>query len=649
MTTLIDLYNVRLGDEFTDMSAEAKSDLLKEANQITDGKKKGLIITFDLSSSYRLTNNRLYSAQGQKAGISSWTSPYPKPILRNHDRNSDPIGRIISVDWVSNDTEAIKFFDSTNDFMKFKRVMDSGEPKSVYREMRKRNLLTNEKWPGLGKLVAKARISDPDAIEKFLDGRYFTFSAGSTTDAYHCGICGDNWASSGPCEHSPGSIDDEGRPAVMITGTFIGREASVVTVPGNDLSKLTSMEFGDSAEVTSAYAEYANHQDCEITFVDASVFTGDNMAEATNEAVEVQTESQTADLLAQVQQIIADKDALALLKQALFDKENEDASDSDGKIEGGVQVSSEESNDDQEEEACSEEEGNVVQEDVQEEVKPEEVVAEDAATEEVAADDAAAETQVESLEELAAEDAEVAAATEAETEAFIEDEEEVSLDWYLLDAALDREMGDKMLSAKQRKELPDEAFCGPERSFPVPDCDHVTAARRMIGLSKLSTKEKGKVLSCVARKEKAMKCASEEDSSASADCGCNDSKTTLESVIADYKAALKLATDLQAEVDSLKEQLSQLDTTEESSNDDDNKTLSVDDVKPVESESVSSAQVLSDSVKELGNYEKKIVSKYNELRDASGDQVANRFLRTKIARGHLPRNFDITPHIQENE
>lgn len=645
MTTLIDLYNVRLGSDMVDMSAEQKSDLLKEANQITDGKKKGLIITFDLSSSFRLTNNRLYSAKGQKAGIASWTSPYPKPILRNHDRNSDPIGRIISVEWVSNDQEAIKFFDSTNDFMKFKRIMDSNEPKSVYKEMRRRNLLTNDNWPGLGKLVAKARISDPDAIEKFLDGRYFTFSAGSTTDAYHCGICGTNWASSGPCEHSPGSVDDEGRPTVMITGTFIGREASVVTVPGNDLSQLTSMEFGDSAEVSSAYAEYANHQDGEITFVDASVFTGDNMAEANTEAAE----TQTADLLKQVQQIIADKDALALLKQALFEKENEDAGNTDGQVEGGVQVSSEEGEGSEAVEACDQEE-EVAQEDVQEEVTQEEVVVEDAAVEETVVEDAATEeTQVESLEQIAAEDAEVAAATAEETEAFIEDDKEDSLDWYLLDAALDREVGDAKLSAEARKKLPDGAFCGPGRSFPVPDCAHVTAARRMIGRAKLSSDEKGKVLSCVARKEKALKCASEEDSSVSADCGCNDSKSNLESLLVDYQAALKLATDLQKEVDSLKEQLSQLDKAEEPSHDDGNKTLSVDDVKPVESESVSSSQVLSDSVKELGNYEKKIVSKYNELRDASGDLVANRFLRTKITRGHLPRNFDITPHIQENE
>jgi len=42
------------------------------------------------------------------------------------------------------------------------------------------------------------------------------------------------------------------------------------------------------------------------------------------------------------------------------------------------------------------------------------------------------------------------------------------------------EIADKQLNAEQRKKLPETVFCGPNRSFPVLDCVHVTAARRLI-------------------------------------------------------------------------------------------------------------------------------------------------------------------------
>lgn len=61
------------------------------------------------------------------------------------------------------------------------------------------------------------------------------------------------------------------------------------------------------------------------------------------------------------------------------------------------------------------------------------------------------------------------------------------------------------LTSKQRKKLPGSTFCGPNRSFPVPDVAHVTAARRLVGRSYLSSSQKKQVLVCVARKEKQLR------------------------------------------------------------------------------------------------------------------------------------------------
>lgn len=65
---------------------------------------------------------------------------------------------------------------------------------------------------------------------------------------------------------------------------------------------------------------------------------------------------------------------------------------------------------------------------------------------------------------------------------------------------------DAKLGTARRKKLPSSAFCGPNRSFPVPDCAHVTAARRLIGRAKLSAGSKARVLACVSRKAKALGC-----------------------------------------------------------------------------------------------------------------------------------------------
>jgi hypothetical protein len=73
----------------------------------------------------------------------------------------------------------------------------------------------------------------------------------------------------------------------------------------------------------------------------------------------------------------------------------------------------------------------------------------------------------------------------------------------------EKEVTDAKLSTEKRKGLAKSSFCGPGRSFPVPDCAHVTAARRLIGRYKGN---KDGILACVSRKAKAMGCDKAKDS-----------------------------------------------------------------------------------------------------------------------------------------
>lgn len=64
----------------------------------------------------------------------------------------------------------------------------------------------------------------------------------------------------------------------------------------------------------------------------------------------------------------------------------------------------------------------------------------------------------------------------------------------------------KPLTTKQRKKMKSGTFCGPDRSFPVPDCKHVAAAKAFLGRSKFSASTKKKIAACINRKAKQLGC-----------------------------------------------------------------------------------------------------------------------------------------------
>lgn len=64
----------------------------------------------------------------------------------------------------------------------------------------------------------------------------------------------------------------------------------------------------------------------------------------------------------------------------------------------------------------------------------------------------------------------------------------------------------KKLTTKMRKKLKESTFCGPNRSFPVPDCKHVATAKAYLNRSNFSAATKRKIAACINRKAKALGC-----------------------------------------------------------------------------------------------------------------------------------------------
>jgi hypothetical protein len=64
----------------------------------------------------------------------------------------------------------------------------------------------------------------------------------------------------------------------------------------------------------------------------------------------------------------------------------------------------------------------------------------------------------------------------------------------------------KKLTTKDRKGLKSSTFCGPNRSFPVPDCKHVGTAKAYLARSKFSAAVKKRIAACINRKAKSLGC-----------------------------------------------------------------------------------------------------------------------------------------------
>jgi len=225
-----------------------------------DKYKKGLIITYDLSHSGRRINNRIYSTKGQQKGIDSLVHPYPKPILKNHDQSGEPIGRFVGGEWQSLTEDASTFLNSNEAMLNIHNAFVDDEPDKIYTTLKKLNLIDNKQWPGLGRMRVQANILDEESIKKFLDGRYMTFSAGSTTDRHVCSICSQDWVTDGMCEHRHGKKYD-GETCVFITGDFIVLEGSVVNTPADDLSQIVNMELSDNIDDKNLADNYSFKED----------------------------------------------------------------------------------------------------------------------------------------------------------------------------------------------------------------------------------------------------------------------------------------------------------------------------------------------------------------------------------------------------
>ena len=133
---------------------QEKSDVVMKDNKKEIKKGYSLVCEVDATHSGTLINNRIYPPESMRKGVRSWTAPYKKPVLVNHDDSQDPVGRVIAAKYLKTDLGI-----SEKDY------------KPILRESE-----------GYGYMRLTVKVTDPEAIQKVLDGRYDTVSVRMTTN-----------------------------------------------------------------------------------------------------------------------------------------------------------------------------------------------------------------------------------------------------------------------------------------------------------------------------------------------------------------------------------------------------------------------------------------------------------------------------------
>jgi hypothetical protein len=228
-------------------------------------------------------NNGFYLPQKMRVGAASMTDGYEKPVLVHHNAREDPIGRIVEAVYI--DTSNAFTRDSTIS----KVIKDLCNPKTSFiqsvnlvdRLLDNSELMQDPSFPGLGHIRSTFKITNKDAQEKILDGRYLTVSTGVSTNKAVCSICKSDWAADGiPCEHTPGKEYD-GKICLLIAGNLLYDEASFVNVPADSLAGvITIYNNSDHTSVEVKQQNDDTKMNANFYFNKSALIGGKNMDKA---------------------------------------------------------------------------------------------------------------------------------------------------------------------------------------------------------------------------------------------------------------------------------------------------------------------------------------------------------------------------------
>jgi len=473
---------------FEDAITVSTSDITTTGKKIlVDDTESGLkdVLAIEMAithSDFVNLNHRLYLGSAMKDSVESWLKPYPKPVIRTHDELQEPIGRVYAAEFRADPgigaSENMRGVDKA-DVLQFLESYSPGNKPS-------------------GHIYAGFYVSDRDAINKWLDGRYQTVSVGFNTKEAFCSKCGANFATMSmdeaqDHEHIPGKDDCH-----IIVGHKKYEHLAVVNQPADEFTYVATMKIEKQMYGDSIAPKTFIFNSTKVTSLgDEAAMPMTNLSITPTE-VKIVWPAEAKLLLedARRKQYITDTVA-DHSHRAILDPETKN-----GYTDWVLVHSHSVANDVLSTEhtydyaAPVDEHGNYPikladhSHALGKEVEPLVDSADTKYVVEFVCDQATDFSENDTLEAMVAMDD----------------------DWDAIEQELVTEgelTEDAKLSTAKRKSLPDSVFCGPGRSFPVNDCAHYTAALRLLNRYKGSDSTKAKIHSCITRKGKRLGCGAD--------------------------------------------------------------------------------------------------------------------------------------------
>lgn len=553
----------------------------KEIKDFVSGTTTSLTVRVAATHAGIITkNNTFYLPDRMRKSLYTWTENYSKPVLVHHDENRDPVGRVMSAEYVdlSNGltTKLTPIVSDSSVKDRFRRFCDGNmsymnQVDFVRDVLVKDGMADDPAFEGLGYIQLTCQITDPDAIQKIRDGRYLTGSVSATTDRAVCSICKQDWMTESKCDHSPGEVYD-GAKAFIIAGDFEYEEWSYVNKPADRRARtlevvsdevndkmtdkhMKSKKVKDKLDVKShadkvALTETHNALHYRFDYDVARQLMGKSEAKEEHGSALAQliplpgeTHPVSKDIIDLHTKLHQEGKTLGIDTSFVLGA-------LDGTLPEGLEVErpehlgedpydDDEDDYDEKEDSVKEKSRKTMKDNETkvvpptEEGKPEEII-DDFKT-------AFFDKTSEELEELF---------NKIDLSAVTDEQSDLIYELMLREVGEDKKaiLADAKISTSSRKKMAGSTFCGPGRSFPVPDCSHVTAARRLIGRYKGGGSHSS-ILSCVARKAKAMGCGSGKDALA------------IEEDIKNIEKALEVSKAAEAALDPTKAVVETVDTT----------------------------------------------------------------------------------------
>ena len=471
-----------------------------------------LLVRVDATHAGIVTGNRkFYRPDCMQDAVQTWIPKgvAPLPVLRGHDKEGDVLGRIREAKYIDDSWKYARDFPVLKDSVFYNRDSKTGGKFNVFKTVDwiQDNLARVKGYQGIGHIELGLTLTNPEAIQKILRDEYLCVSAGAITDSATCSICHTDWASEDKCEHRPGEIVD-GRMAFLISGRFKYKELSFVNFGADPFAQVKSYELKDSLEKMFFLGLPLDDQQFAI---DRGLKLTDSLYES-DIVIEYEEPKMTIDV-AVAQQTLKSPDLTAAQAFDLQDQLTAWAPESDEEKTSRRSLQSTLT-------------AKIRKNGWKREASKADPVAIDDAS--MNADLAAVPAVADGVNDAAAITTAVAEATECvdgvcdwsgftltdEDQAFFADEQKVYDELCTeMNAAgtggelKDEQIKDAKLDAEARKKLGGKSFCGPNRTFPVEDCAHHTAALRLLGRAKISDGAKNKIRACVERKGKTLKCS----------------------------------------------------------------------------------------------------------------------------------------------